>query len=44
MIVEWPPSNWRWQYNSKADPWEAIKTTKLEFEPVEVKKIKKIKG
>ena len=25
------------QYNSKADLWEVIKTTKLETEPAEVK-------
>ena len=32
------------QYNSKADLWEAIKTTLSEIEPAEVKKINKING
>ena len=30
------------QYNSKADLWEAIKTTMSEIESAEVKKITKI--
>ena len=32
------------QYNSKVDPWEAIKITRSEIEPAEVKIIKKING
>ena len=31
-------------YNTKADLWEAIKTTMLEIEHAEVKKINKING
>lgn len=30
------------QYNSKTDLWKAFKTTMLEIEPAEVKKINKI--